>query len=276
MVSGFSPEHRTLAVVSIGSNSVTFIDTATNTVKGVVYIGRSPHEAFFTPDGKELWATVRGENYVSVIDPVQMKEIRRVQTANGPGMVLFRPGRQVCIRPFQLHAGVGCRRHADLRGGRSRSAGKPVLAQSGGEPRWNGSVVHAQRFRQDAGDERRSRRFSILATLDTGPITNHVTLVDNANGKFAYISVGGENVVKVYRRARSRSWLPRFPQATSRTASGDRVTAREYTLDWKIRTRSQPSIHTPTPFSRRFQSASSRRRSFTFPMRFPKATARQT
>src|SRR5262245_13383026 len=30
---GFSPDHRTLAVVSIGSNSVTFIDTATNAVK---------------------------------------------------------------------------------------------------------------------------------------------------------------------------------------------------------------------------------------------------
>src|SRR6185437_3138835 len=30
---GFSPDHLTLAVVSIGSNSVTFIDTATNTVK---------------------------------------------------------------------------------------------------------------------------------------------------------------------------------------------------------------------------------------------------
>src|SRR6267378_2688774 len=45
---GFSPDHRALAVVSIGSNSVTFIDTATNKVKGVAYIGRSPHEAFFT------------------------------------------------------------------------------------------------------------------------------------------------------------------------------------------------------------------------------------
>jgi hypothetical protein len=29
---GYSPDHRTLAVVSIGSNSVTFIDTATNAV----------------------------------------------------------------------------------------------------------------------------------------------------------------------------------------------------------------------------------------------------
>ena len=57
---GYSPDHRTLAVVSIGSNSVTFIDTATNAVKHVTYVGRSPHEAFFTPDGREVWVTVRG------------------------------------------------------------------------------------------------------------------------------------------------------------------------------------------------------------------------
>src|SRR6516164_6456038 len=45
---GFSPDHKTLAVVSIGSNSITFIDTATNSVKHTTYVGRSPHEAFFT------------------------------------------------------------------------------------------------------------------------------------------------------------------------------------------------------------------------------------
>src|SRR5215472_10079979 len=47
---GVSPDHRTIAVVSVGSNSVTFIDTATNAVKHTTYVGRSPHEAFFTPD----------------------------------------------------------------------------------------------------------------------------------------------------------------------------------------------------------------------------------
>src|SRR6266403_2187349 len=88
---GFSPDHKTIAVVSIGSNSVTFIDTATNAVKHTTYVGRSPHEAFFTPDGSELWVTVRGEDYVSVIDPVAMKETRRIQVANGPGMTMFGP-----------------------------------------------------------------------------------------------------------------------------------------------------------------------------------------
>src|SRR5260221_12207078 len=47
---GFSPDHRTLLVVSIASNSVVFIDTATNAVKHITYVGRSPHEAFFTQD----------------------------------------------------------------------------------------------------------------------------------------------------------------------------------------------------------------------------------
>src|SRR5438309_10017417 len=76
---GYSPDSKTLAVVSVASNSVTLIDTATNKIKGKVYVGRSPHEAFFTTDGRELWVTVRGENYVSVIDPEQIKEIRRIE-----------------------------------------------------------------------------------------------------------------------------------------------------------------------------------------------------
>jgi YVTN family beta-propeller protein len=41
----FSPDHRTLVVVSIGSNAIAFIDTATNAVKHITYVGRSPHEA---------------------------------------------------------------------------------------------------------------------------------------------------------------------------------------------------------------------------------------
>src|SRR5271167_3913215 len=88
---GFSPDHRTLAAISIGSNSVTFIDIATNAIKHVTYVGRSPHEAFFMPDGKEVWVTVRGENYVSVLDGTTYEEKTRIITPNGPGMQIFSP-----------------------------------------------------------------------------------------------------------------------------------------------------------------------------------------
>ena len=71
---GFSPDHKTLLVVSIGSNSVSFIDTSTNKVRQVAYVGRSPHEAFFTPDGKEVWVSIRGEDYVAVLDASTGKE----------------------------------------------------------------------------------------------------------------------------------------------------------------------------------------------------------
>src|ERR1700737_2218561 len=88
---GFSPDHRTIAVVAIGSNAVNFIDTATNSVKHINYVGRSPHEAFFTNDGKEVWGTGRGENYVAVLDGTTYEEKTRIVVANGPGMTIFSP-----------------------------------------------------------------------------------------------------------------------------------------------------------------------------------------
>src|SRR5258708_34573422 len=106
---GYSPDHKTLAVVSIGSNSVTFIDTATNAVKHVTYVGRSPHEAFFTPDGKEVWVTVRGENYISVIDAASFAEKTRIEVPAGPGMQIFSPDGKygyICSS-FNPQTGVG-------------------------------------------------------------------------------------------------------------------------------------------------------------------------
>src|ERR1700735_2423825 len=88
---GFSPDHKTLAIVSIGSNSVTFIDTVTNSVKHTTYVGRSPHEAFYTPDGREVWVTVRGEDYVAVLDAASFAEKTRIKLPNGPGMTIFSP-----------------------------------------------------------------------------------------------------------------------------------------------------------------------------------------
>src|SRR5579871_3749809 len=88
---GFSPDHRTIAVVSIGSNSVTFIDTQTNKIKHTTYVARSPHEVFFTPNGKEVWVTVRGEDYIAVLDANTYSEKTRIAVPNGPGMQIFSP-----------------------------------------------------------------------------------------------------------------------------------------------------------------------------------------
>ena len=195
---GFSPDHRTLAVVSIGSNSVSFIDTATNTVKHVTYVGRSPHEAFFTPDGKELWVTVRGENYVSVLDATTYAEVRRIVTPNGPGMTIFSPDGlygYVCSSFTPEIEVVRVADHTIIARVPQPSPFCPnIAATPDGEQVWitlkdTGKVmVFAAR-----------PPFAVLKTIDTGPITNHVNFVRTPNGQFAYVTVGGLNEVLEFR-----------------------------------------------------------------------------
>lgn len=194
---GFSPDHRTLAVVSIGSNSVTLIDTTTNRVKKTIYVGRAPHEAFFTPDGRELWVAVRGENYISVINAQSMKEVRQIQVANGPGMTMFRPdGRYafVCSSFTPELDVISTETYQVVKRVPQASPFCPNIAVSADEVWFT---------LKDTGQTQViSARppFQQIALLDTGPITNHVNLVDNKNGHFAYVTVGGLNEVKVYRR----------------------------------------------------------------------------
>src|SRR4249920_3436687 len=207
---GYSPDSKTLAVVSVGSNSVTLIDTVTNKVKGIVYVGRSPHEAFFTPNGRELWVTVRGEDYVSVIDPVQMKETRRIRMANGPGMTMFGPdGRYafVCSSFTPELAVIDTASHQIIKRVPQTSPFCPNIAVSPeNDEVWRTlkDVGKVQVFRAKPP-------FEQIALLDTGPITNHVNFVNNRNGKFAYVTIGGANEVKAYRRGAKPELVATIP-----------------------------------------------------------------
>src|SRR5712675_1593251 len=195
---GFSPDHKTIAVVSIGSNSVTFIDTATNAVKHTTYVGRSPHEAFFTPDGKEVWVTVRGEDYVSVLDGQSFEEKLRIKVPAGPGMQIFSPDGQygyVCSSFSQETVVVSVADHRIVGHVRQDSPFCPnIAATPDGKQVWLTLKDVGKTMVFDAQPP-----FSVLKSIDTGPITNHVNIVHNANGTFAYVTVGGLNEVKVFR-----------------------------------------------------------------------------
>jgi len=194
---GFSPDHKTIDVVSIGSNSVTLIDTETNKIKGKIYVGRSPHEGFFRPDGRELWVTVRGEDYVSIIDPIQMKEVRRIKTANGPGMVLFRPDGRYAFVPSSFTP------ECDVIDTATYMLIARIPQYSPFSPNLAVDQDEVWFTLKDTGRTQilsAKPPFRTIATLETGSITNHVTFVRNANGSFAYVTVGGEDKVLVYRR----------------------------------------------------------------------------
>jgi YVTN family beta-propeller protein len=195
---GYSPDHRTLAVVSIGSNSVTFIDTATNAVKQVTYVGRSPHEAFFTPDGREVWVTVRGENYISVLDAKTFAEKTRIITPSGPGMQIFSPDGKygyICSSFNPETDVVSVANHKIIAKVKQESPFCPnIAATPDGNQVWF--------TLKDTGKTQVFNArppFNLIKTIDTGPITNHVNFAHTAKGTFAYVTIGGLNEVKVFR-----------------------------------------------------------------------------
>jgi len=196
---GYSPDSKTLAVVSVGSNSVTLIDTVSNQIKGKVYVGRSPHEAFFTPDGHELWVTVRGENYISVINPVEMKETRRIQLANGPGMTIFGPDGKygfICSSFTPELTIIETASHEIVKRQPQASPFCPNIAATPENDEVWITLKDAGKVQVFSAQP----PFEEKTVLEVGPISNHVNFVNNRNGKFAYVTIGGTNEVKAYRR----------------------------------------------------------------------------
>lgn len=193
---GFSPDHKTLVVVSNGSNSVTFIDTATNAVKGITYVGRSPHEGFFSADGKEVWVVVRGEDYISVIDPRTFKETRRIKTAVGPGMVQFMPDGKLAFSVASFTPQV------DVIDVKSHKVIKKIDVVSPFSPFLQFTPDHKEIWmtHKDVGKVTRidTHTLKVTGVIDTGFITNHLAFATVDGKVLAYVTVGGENVVKVF------------------------------------------------------------------------------
>src|ERR1700739_537593 len=195
---GFSPDHPPIAVVAIGSNAVNFIDTATNSVKHVTYVGRSPHEAFFTEDGSEVWVAVRGENYVSVLDGTTYQEKTRITVPNGPGMTIFSPDGKygyVCSSFTPETEVISVADHKIVGRVPQASPFCPNIAATPDSKQVWFTLKDTGKTQVFDGQP----PFALLKTLDTGPITNHVNIARNANGMFAYVTIGGLNEIKVFR-----------------------------------------------------------------------------
>ncbi|KJV35200.1 YncE family protein [Luteibacter yeojuensis] len=195
---GFSPDGKTLAVVSIGSNGISFIDTATNTVKHTTYVGRSPHEAFFTPDGTAVWVTVRGEDYVAVLDAKTYNEVARVKTPGGPGMTIFSPDGKyayICssFNPVTVVVDVASREQVGEV--KQPSPFCPNIAVTpDGRQVWFTLKDTGQLVAFSALPP-----FTVLKTMAMGPIANHVNFATVKGQQLAYVTVGGLGVVKVLR-----------------------------------------------------------------------------
>lgn len=189
---GYSPVKQMLAVVAIGSNAINLVSTGNNTI----YTGRSPHEATFKPDGSEVWTTVRGEAYVSVIDVATMDEVKKVPVSDGPGMVAFTPDGKfayVCSSFSPYVDVVDTKTYQIIKKIEVPSPFSPNIFTSP-----DGKLIALSL--KDIGKvvviDTKSNE--IIKVFATGPITNHVSFTV-LNGKLLMpVTVGGENCVKIY------------------------------------------------------------------------------
>lgn len=206
---GFSPDHKTLIAIANGSNSVSFIDTASNRVKGKTYVGRSPHEGFFSADGKEVWVVVRGEDYIAVIDPATFRETGRIPTASGPGMVQFHPDGKLAFVVSSFTPTV------DVIDVATRGIVKRIAVASPFSPflQFTPDGREMWMTHKDIGTVTRidTRTLEVVGSIETGFITNHLAFATVAGAVRAYVTVGGENAVKVYDTAAPARLLARIP-----------------------------------------------------------------
>jgi YVTN family beta-propeller protein len=197
---GFSRDGRFLDVVSVTSNGVQVIETATNQIVQTSYVGRAPHEGFISPDGQTIWVAVRGQDHVAIVSRQSGEIIKRIRTAPGTSKVVFSPdGRLAWVNHLFTNELVVI----DVA---SRQIIKriPISPEAGGsadlaiapdnEEVWLGHPNNGKTTVVDA------KKFQVKAVLDTGPRTNHPNFVTRDNQKFAYVTVGGLDQTMVFRR----------------------------------------------------------------------------
>jgi YVTN family beta-propeller protein len=147
---------------------------------------------------------------VSVIDPARMKETRRIELANGPGMTMFGPDGKygfVCSSFTPELAVIDVASYKIVKRLPQVSPFSPNIAVT---PE-NDEVWITLKDVGKVQIYSAKPPFDQKAVLDTGPITNHVNFVNNRNGKFAYVTIGGANEVKAFRRGKTPELVATIP-----------------------------------------------------------------
>ncbi len=223
-----SPDGRLLATSGRGSSNVYLIDTMAKRVVGNgaspqagpttnaeritsgIMVGREPHEPTFTRNGKELWVAVRGEDRFAILDvETAIKEsggdkVRAVReyltTINGPAQVWFSADGTLAFVVSQKTPRVDIFQVNPDAQGRSRPTRKTVLDISAQDPPGftpflktspdGGEVWLSHKLADRVSAIETRDPFRVLDTVALGNLArpNHLEFVENARGKFVYVS----------------------------------------------------------------------------------------
>ena len=224
-----SPDGNLLATCGRGSGNVYLIDTVKKKVVGStpnhfaspttnserltsgIMVGREPHEPTFTRNGKELWIAIRGEDRLAILDVelavkhsggVEAKAIRQfINTINGPSQVWFNADGSLAFAASQKTPKIDVLRVNPDADGYSHPEQLMILDISrqdkpGFTPFLktspDGKEVWFSHKLSDAVSARStSGPFGLLDFVSLGSMArpNHLEFVENAKGKFVYVSL---------------------------------------------------------------------------------------
>ncbi|WP_081622959.1 YncE family protein [Marinobacter gelidimuriae] len=166
---------------------------------------RTPHEGFISPDGKTAWVAVCGENAVEIFDIDSGKRVNRVVTAKGVSKVVFSPdGQRAYVNHLFTNELVVIDTKTQTITNRiaipKQAGGSADLAVTpDGKEVWLGQPITGHTTVIDTD------KLDVKTVLETGPRTNHPNFVTLDGVNYAYVTVGGENVTKVFRRPQDGS-----------------------------------------------------------------------
>jgi YVTN family beta-propeller protein len=224
-----SPDDRLIATTGRGTSNVYLIDTATMRVVGNqanpqagettnkerltsgVLVGREPHEPTFTRNGRELWVTVRGEDRIAILDVETARresagesvpaQRRSFKTINGPAQVWFSKDGSLAFIVSQKVSMLDVVATNFDSEGKSRPERLATIDIKAQDPRAftpflktspDGTEVWLSHKIADAVSAWTiTRSPKVLDTVDLGQNArpNHVEFVENARGRFVYVSL---------------------------------------------------------------------------------------
>jgi YVTN family beta-propeller protein len=224
-----SPDDRLIASTGRGTSNVYLIDAATMQVIGNqpnpqagdttnkerltsgILVGREPHEPTFTRNGSELWVTVRGEDRIAIVDVETARresagegtqaQRRSLKTINGPAQVWFSKDGSLAFivsQKVSLLDVVATNFDGDGRSRPERLVTVDIKAQ---DPR---GFTPFLKISPDGAEVWLSHKLAdtvsawttasspkVLDSIDLGQNArpNHVEFVENARGRFVYVSL---------------------------------------------------------------------------------------
>lgn len=224
-----SPDNKLLACTGRGTSNVYLIDLETMKVIGNtpnpqagdhtnaerltsgVLVGREPHEPTFSPNGKEIWVAVRGEDRIAILDTAAaIKESRGaasgalrlyVNCLNGPAQAWFSADGRLAYVISQKASQLEVMETNFDRDGFSRPKRRALLDIKTQDPF---GFTPFQKTTPDGQELWLSHKLAdslsawsvvpeprLLDTIPFGKVArpNHVELVENGKGKVVYASL---------------------------------------------------------------------------------------